>query len=154
MAAHTITRSALLRQVATDALIRGAPGAAVAWLRRAMAEPPPEDKRIAVLLELGGAELRLGTPAAIEHLSAAVEAIDEPELLAVATRQLALALSISGNSDDAVRALESTIDRLQPADPAPQYRHRRHPAMVSGPHMPHRIVAARKRTCRPDIAVT
>ncbi len=110
-------RVALLRQVATDALLRGAPGAAVAWLRRAMAEPPPDDKRVAVLLELGGAELRLGTPEALEHLSAAVEAIDEPELLAVATRQLALALSISGNSDDAVRALESTIDRLHPDEP-------------------------------------
>ncbi len=110
-------RVALLREVAEDALTRGAPGAAVAWLTRALAEPPPEEKRLAVLLELGGAELRLGTPAAIEHLSAAVEAIDEPEPLAMATRQLALALSISGSSDEAVRAIESTIDRLEPDEP-------------------------------------
>ena len=34
-------RVVLLRQVAAAALARGAPGAAVAWLRRALAEPPP-----------------------------------------------------------------------------------------------------------------
>src|SRR5688500_19623820 len=43
--------------------------------------------------------------------------IDEPELLATASRQLALALTISDNSDDAVRALESTILRLEPSEP-------------------------------------
>ncbi len=35
-------RVELLRRVAADSLRRGAPAAAVAWLRRALAEPPPE----------------------------------------------------------------------------------------------------------------
>jgi hypothetical protein len=34
-------RVELLRRVAADALVRGAPSAAVAWLTRALAEPPP-----------------------------------------------------------------------------------------------------------------
>ena len=39
----TPSGSALLRRVAAEALARGAPVAARAWLRRALAEPPPAD---------------------------------------------------------------------------------------------------------------
>ena len=46
-------RVELLRRVAADALIRGAPAAAVAWLRRALAEPPPPGCELETLLELG-----------------------------------------------------------------------------------------------------
>ena len=55
-------RVALLRRVAAEALLRGAPAAAAAWLGRALAEPPPPESEGAVLLELSSAELRLGTP--------------------------------------------------------------------------------------------
>ena len=71
-------RVVLLRRVAADALARGAPAAAVAWLRRALAEPPPLEARVEVLLELGGAELRVGAPDAIEHLGEAVGLIRDP----------------------------------------------------------------------------
>ena len=57
-------RVELLRRVGGDALARGAPAAAVAWLGRALAESPPAESRAEVLLELGSAELRLGAPAA------------------------------------------------------------------------------------------
>ena len=68
--------------MAADALARGAPAAAVAWLARALAEPPPPGGRAEVLLELGSAELRLGAPEAVDHLAEAVELSREPELLA------------------------------------------------------------------------
>ncbi len=55
-------RVELLRRVATDALARGAPAAATTLLSRALAEPPAADIRPRVLVELGGAELRLGSP--------------------------------------------------------------------------------------------
>ena len=108
-------RVELLRRVAADALCRGAPAAAVAWLGRALAEPPSETAMAPVLLELGSAELRIAAPDAAEHLAAAVELIDEPQSLATGARLLANALTWSGESDRSVAALESAIARVEPA---------------------------------------
>src|SRR5690606_34751893 len=47
-----------LRASAAAAVGRGAPAAAVGYLRRALAEPPPSEARIAVKRELGLALLR------------------------------------------------------------------------------------------------
>ena len=105
-------RVALLRRVAADALARGAPRSAGAWLARALAEPPPAEELAAVLVGLGSAELRIGAPGAVEHLEAAVELISEPELLATAACQLGNALTISGRADEAVEALERTLDAV------------------------------------------
>jgi hypothetical protein len=69
-----------------------------------------------VLLELGAAELRMAAPGAVEHLGAAVDRIREPERLARSVRQLALALTMSGEADRAVAALESAIEVVEPAD--------------------------------------
>jgi tetratricopeptide (TPR) repeat protein len=99
----------LLRRVAAGALARGAPVAAVASLRRALAEPPGRELRGQVLLELGAAELRLGGPEAIDHLAAAVKLINEPALLTAAVRSLANAFTFSGQSDRAVEAIESAL---------------------------------------------
>ena len=109
-------RVELLRRVAADALSRGAPAAAVAWLERALAEPPPESSRAAVLLELGSAELRVGGSEAVEHLTGAVEGIREPKLLATSIRLLANALTWSGESDRAVVVLDSAIEVVEPVD--------------------------------------
>ena len=49
-----------LRDAATDALLRGAPDAAAAFLERALIEPPTPDARGEVLHELGVAKLRAG----------------------------------------------------------------------------------------------
>ncbi len=109
-------RVELLRRVAADALVRGAPAAAAALLRRALAEPPPPAARVEVLLELGSAEYRLGGPEAAEHLAAAVALIREPGPLATSVRWLALALTMSGDSDGAVAALESAIEVVAPRE--------------------------------------
>ena len=109
-------RVELLRGVAADALERGAPAAAVAWLRRALAEPPPPASRAAVLLELGSAELRLATPEAVGHLAAAVELTKETRLLASSVRWLANALTMSGQADRAVEAIEPAIETVQAED--------------------------------------
>ena len=110
-------RVALLRRVAGDALARGAPAAAAAWLRRALAEPPASEARTEVLLALGLAEQRVGAPQAADHLAEAVAEIRDPVRLATAVRQLANALTVSGDSDRAVAALASAIDVVEPADP-------------------------------------
>jgi DNA-binding CsgD family transcriptional regulator len=107
----------LLRRVAAEALARGAPAAAAALLRRALAEPPPMASRGEVLVELSSAELRLGTPeAAIDQLMAATELIREPHRLTMAARLLGGALTWSGNADRAVEAIGSAIERVESED--------------------------------------
>ena len=110
-------RVELLRHVARDALMRGAPAAAATWLQRALAEPPPLASRAEVLLELGTAELRGARPEATDHLAAAMEGLQKPRLLAFAARQLANALGASGETERAIAVLESAIARVEPADP-------------------------------------
>ncbi len=110
-------RVEVLRRVAAAALVQGAPTAAAAWLRRALAEPPAPDQQSAVLLELGSAELRVGAPEATEHLAAAAGMLrGEPTELAGAARQHALALTISGRADESLAALERAIEVVEPAD--------------------------------------
>jgi DNA-binding CsgD family transcriptional regulator len=62
---------AMLRAAASAALARSAADTAVAYLRRALAEPVDVDQRPAVLYELGRAETLTGEPGAIEHLEQA-----------------------------------------------------------------------------------
>lgn len=109
-------RVELLRGVAVDALGRGAPTAAVAWLRRALREPPPPELTGVVLLELGSAELRIAAPEAPEHLTRAVDILRDPLLLTRAVRLLGTALTSARQSDLAVKALESAVRIVEPAD--------------------------------------
>ena len=108
------SRVELLRRVADEALRRGAPAAAIAWLRRADAELP--EPRADVLFELGTAELRLGRPEAADHLAAALALTDDAARLAMTVRRLAMALSVDGRSDEAVDAVEGAIDVIAPLD--------------------------------------
>jgi tetratricopeptide (TPR) repeat protein len=109
-------RVELLRRVAADAVARGAPSAAVAWLGRALTEPPGPASRAEVLLELGSAEFRLGAPQSVDHLREAVEQIREPALLTASTLQLANALVMLGDVDGALGAIEAAIDVVEPHD--------------------------------------
>ena len=109
-------RVELLRRVADDALARGAPAAAVAWLERAMAEPPPPETMAGVLLELGSNELRVGAGASVPHLRQAVASSDDPRQLAMAARRLAIALTTFGDAEAAVAALEPAIDVVASQD--------------------------------------
>ena len=109
-------RVELLRRVAARALTQGAPAAAVAWLTRALAEPPPPESRPETLLELGSAQLRVGSAEAATHLESASEALRHPALVAIAARQLANARSNVGDIDGALAALSSAIARVQAQD--------------------------------------
>jgi ATP/maltotriose-dependent transcriptional regulator MalT len=66
----------VLRRSAERAAARGAPDAAAAYLRRALAEPPPPQDRASVLCELATAELHVG------HALTAVELLGEAVALA------------------------------------------------------------------------
>jgi DNA-binding CsgD family transcriptional regulator len=109
-------RVALLRDAARDALARGAPDAAAAWLSRALAEPPPEDERAEVLLELGSAQLLLGGAEAIEHLEAAADLLRDPILRARALHMRGDALTVAGQADRSIGMFEAAIELLEPVD--------------------------------------
>jgi hypothetical protein len=94
---------ATLRDAARRAGSRGASESAVAYLRRALAEPPPAAERADVLLELGSAELLVSGEAAVQHLREAHALIDDPirraETALLLGRQLFL---LHGKEADAV----------------------------------------------------
>jgi DNA-binding CsgD family transcriptional regulator len=79
----------LLREAGRAAKLRGAAESAVAYLRRALEEPPAEDARPGLLLELGLTETLVSAPAAIDHLSEAYRSLDGPERRAEAANELA-----------------------------------------------------------------
>src|SRR5438270_778998 len=64
-----------LCKAAREALARGAPEAAVMYLRRALDEPPSDDNRLDVLIELGRAEALLPVPQDFAALREAIELV-------------------------------------------------------------------------------
>jgi tetratricopeptide (TPR) repeat protein len=80
--------------------------AAVSYLTRALAEPPPDSRRAAALAELGRAEARTGAPTAVEHLEQAIALAPDPCEAAVAALELAGLLKFAGDSVRAVNVLK------------------------------------------------
>jgi DNA-binding CsgD family transcriptional regulator len=67
----------VLRHAAKRELARGSPSTALELLRRALSEPPRENRQ-EVMLELGEAELVAGDGAGIDTLRGALDASDDP----------------------------------------------------------------------------
>ena len=93
-----------LTSAAVQALGRGAPDSAVAYLRRALEEPPAPETRAQVMLELGRAEAIAGEGQAVERLSAAVELIEDPRERALTSLDIGRALYAQGRQEDAAEA--------------------------------------------------
>lgn len=102
----------LLRRAATDASAQGCSAVAVDYLRRALAEPPPESTRAEVLGELGIAEHNANDPAAVEHLFQALELAGSPVDRAMLGLVLARAIWHAGKITEAVSLLSVLVDRL------------------------------------------
>ena len=101
-----------LIEAARAAAVRGSADTAIAYLRRALEEPPPDDARPAVLLELGSIESRAGDPRAVEHLREAQASAPNDDALIGATLVLFLTLIYEGQMDDAVAAMQPVLDEL------------------------------------------
>src|SRR5262249_36361200 len=72
-------RARLRRPAGADALARGAPASAPAYLQRALEEPPAAPERGRLLLDLGRTETLPHGPDAAQHLRQAYEALpDDP----------------------------------------------------------------------------
>jgi DNA-binding CsgD family transcriptional regulator len=105
-----------LRAAAEDALARGAVQAAVVYLRRALAEPPPPEVHADTLRALGSAEGRLVDPGAIEHLREALELERDAGERARTAHELAKALLQGLRSREAVELLERALSTVAEVD--------------------------------------
>jgi DNA-binding CsgD family transcriptional regulator len=86
-----------LRRAAVAALKKGGAESAVAYLTRALAEPPPQEQRPGVLLQVGNAEAMTNGPAAVEHLREAFETLEDPRARGMAAQVLGRALLFTGH---------------------------------------------------------
>ena len=113
-------RVGTLRSAAADAAHRGAPLAAAARLRRALAESPAEQERGEILAELGWYEIAtMQFGAAEEHLRAALASGATLATRADAASSLGRCAIVSGgrSARSAADALSSLAEELWPADP-------------------------------------
>ena len=94
------------------ALATGAPRSAIAYLTRALAEPPPADLRANVLSPLITAATRAADHATLAAIEADVFAELErnPSLRSRWAVQLTMSMALSGRFDQAVPVLEQAID--------------------------------------------
>jgi DNA-binding CsgD family transcriptional regulator len=105
----------VLRDAARAARCRGASESALAYLRRALAEPPPAAQRAELLLELGAAEALVSGEAAVEHLREAHDLVDDPVQKANTAFMLGRQLFFL-RPDESVAVFEQALDELAGAD--------------------------------------
>jgi len=103
---------------ARNAVGRGAPEAAVEYLRRTLEEPPPADTRAIVLLELGAAEvLALQPEAAVHHLRSGLATTPDTEPRLRYAMLLGGVLGLASRTVEAVEAIAAALDTAPNADP-------------------------------------
>ena len=105
-----------LLPAARTTIANGAPDSAVAYLRRALAEPPSGRLRPDVLLELGFAESYAGDPQAAAHLEAALDLAPATAAQVSITLALGRMLQIGGRNREALAVFDRTSARLGATD--------------------------------------
>ncbi len=88
----------VLMRAGEDAMHAGAADSAVAYFKRAWAEPPVTEQRTRVLLALGYAELLTRGPDAAKHLMEAYESLEDPLHRGSVAQTLARALMLTRQS--------------------------------------------------------
>ena len=106
-----------LRAAARGAVARGAPEAAVSYLRRAVSEPPSPDARLEVLLELGRAEAMLPMTHDFAALREALALAQDPHARAEIAFELALALFGVLRNGDAVAVIDDALQSESELEP-------------------------------------
>jgi DNA-binding CsgD family transcriptional regulator len=105
-----------LRNAARESLERAVPHSAVAYLRRALAEPPSDTARTEVLHELGFAEEAVDPPEAVVHLRQALESSTHPRERAYICLAMLRALLQVGRVSEAVDEVRSCMAALEESD--------------------------------------
>jgi DNA-binding CsgD family transcriptional regulator len=106
-----------LRQAAHQASARGASDVAASCLRRALAEPPPEEERPGISFELGLAELAADEPDSSARLVQAVHDFPDPRRRAEAALEAAILLGYNGDSPDVVSVCAAGLESKGAIDP-------------------------------------
>ena len=112
----------VLLAAARSALARGAAGAAVVSLRRALSEPPAPARRVEVLRELGAAEAQSGEPAGLDHLREAITLTSDARERATLRLELGRALMLGGRLTEAVTELDAGVTEIRDRDPELELR--------------------------------
>ncbi len=99
----------VLRSAAEEAIGRGAPDAAVRYLRRGLREPPPAEDRLAVSRELGLALQRADDPEGIGVLRTVRKATADAVARAEIATELASSLGLRGGCEEAAELLEDSL---------------------------------------------
>jgi DNA-binding CsgD family transcriptional regulator len=107
-----------LRGAAREGLARGAPEAAVAYLHRALAEPPAPELRLEVLLELGRAEAELPYGNDLNGYRKALEGARDLQQRAEIALELAWGLTAMGRNSEVAALLTDVLNQTDELDPA------------------------------------
>jgi len=102
----------VLRAAARRAAARGAPAVAATHQRRALAEPPPEGERVALLVELGEAETAAADEAGLTHLGEAVALEPDVRTRAAIALQLGRAHFTRVQFQPAAAVLQGALEEL------------------------------------------
>ncbi len=102
----------LLVEAAGSAVRRSAPDSAVAYLTRALEEPPEPERRGQILLDLGISGTNTYAPLALEHLREAYELLEDPRKRAIAAWLLSRTLIFAGSPDQAAAFARRAIAEL------------------------------------------
>ena len=100
----------------SEAMRKGAPESGAAYLGRALAEPPPEERRPRVLFELGVAERLTNGPAGAEHLEAAYAALSDPYERANVAEILGTTLLFTGHPARSAEIAREAAAALPPEE--------------------------------------
>lgn len=106
----------VLRQAAASARARGAPDAALPYLRRALEQPSNAGDRAGLLVELAEAQAAAGIEGASEHFTAAAELVQDPEARARILFLFGRRLSMTGRFPEATEVFERALRELGEAD--------------------------------------
>lgn len=104
----------VLQQAARSARHRGAPDSAVAYLARALEEPPSAERRGAVLFELGMAATPIDGPLAVAHVAAADRELTDPRCKAEAALARAQSLYFTSPPEEGVAVVRRAAADVPP----------------------------------------
>ena len=96
----------VLEAAARESLRAGSPASAAGYLARALAEPPPRQRRAPMLLELGGAEGMFDAASGIEHLTQAFDQGGGTAVRGMAAVVLARALLLNARPEESVALID------------------------------------------------
>jgi DNA-binding NarL/FixJ family response regulator len=110
----------ILEEAARSAIRRGASDGAIAYLRRALDEPPPDARRPHLLYDLGLVEAGASGPDALAHLREAYSTIEDPRTRVIIAFWVTRLLMFTSQPDEAAE-----FARRAAADSPPEFEDER-----------------------------